>query len=88
MVNPSATGTGDYPRWVELPNTKEYYAEVISTTGDEFWNAAYQATQDSLSLTAAAWSTGISLPHHTSTAYPYTRLLRRKILFLYSGQSF
>ena len=31
----------------------------------------------------------ISLPHHDSTAtYPYPRLLRRKILFLYSGVVF
>ncbi len=88
MVNPATTetGTDDFPRWIELPNTKEHYAE--STTMDEFWDAAYQATLDSLSLPAAAWNTGISLPHHTSTDYPFTRLLRRKLLFLYSGVVF
>ncbi|MCE2450595.1 MAG: fibronectin type III domain-containing protein, partial [Candidatus Latescibacteria bacterium] len=87
MVNPAATGTGDFPRWIELPASKEHYAE--RARGDEFWNAAYEATMDSLSLPDAAWNTGISLPDHTSpAAYPYTRLLRRKLLFLYSGPFF
>ena len=86
IVNPSAEGTGDFPRWIELPQTKEHYAE--STTRHEFWNAAYQATLDSLSSSDAAWHTGISLPHHDEAAYPFSRLLRRKILFLYSGPFF
>ena len=87
IVNPPAAGSGDFPRWIELPNTKQHYAE--STTRNEFWNAAYDATLDSLALPDPAWRTGISLPHQDSTAtYPYTRLLRRKILFLYSGPFF
>ena len=86
MVNPSAEGTGDFPRWIELPSTKEHYA--VSTTNDEFWDHAYQATLDSLSSDDAAWQTGISLPHHDSADYPFSRLLRRKVLFLYSGVVF
>ena len=86
IVNPPAEGTGDFPRWIELPGTKEYYAE--STTANEFWDAAYQATQDSLSSSDTAWRTGISLPHHDEADYPFSRLLRRKILFLYSGVVF
>ena len=88
MVNPVAAGTGDFPRWVELPASKEHYAER-TMVGDAFWDAAYEATLDSLSSSVAAWNTGISLPHHDSTAtYPVSRLLRRKILFLYSGPFF
>ena len=87
MVNPAAEGPGDFPRWIELPNTKEHYAE--SNMRDVFWNAAYRATLDSLSSSNAAWNTGISLPHRDSTrTYPVSRLLRRKILFLYSGPFF
>ena len=94
IVNPEAEGTDDLPRWIELPETKEHYAEIIDNwrIEDVFWDAAYDATLDSLSLPDPAWEnvrTGISLPHHDSTAtYPYTRLLRRKILFLYSGVFF
>ena len=60
----------------------------MSTTADEFWDDAYQATLDSLSSSDAAWQTGISLPQHGSADYPFSRLLRRKILFLYSGPFF
>ncbi len=85
MVNPAAAGqaAGGLPRWIELPASKEHYAERARR--DQFWNAAYEATLDSL----ADWNTGISLPHHDSTeTYSFTRLLRRKILFLYSGPFF
>ena len=86
IVNPPAAGTGDFPRWIELPDTKEYYAELLD--GEDFWNAAYQATLDSLSLPDPAWHTGISLPRRPDPDYPNARLLRRKILFLYSGVVF
>ncbi|MCE2449738.1 MAG: hypothetical protein J4F35_15570 [Candidatus Latescibacteria bacterium] len=96
MVNPPAAGQDEdgLPRWIELPETKEYYAELIDNLRNQnvFWNDAYDATLDSLRLVDPAWENvrmRISLPHHDSTAtYPFTRLLRRKILFLYSGVVF
>ena len=81
MVNPQ--NADGFPRWIELPASKEHYAE--RARGDEFWDAAHQATTRAL----ASWNLLISLPHHNSTSdYPFSRLLRRKILFLYSGPYF
>ena len=89
IVNPPAAG--DLPRWIELPRTKEHYAELIDNWRNEdiFWDDAYDATLDSLSLPDPDWQeVGISLPDRADPAYPNARLLRRKILFLYSGVVF
>ena len=91
MVNPPPAGRGDFPRWIELPETKEHYAELIDNLRNQnvFWNAAYRATMDSLALPDPAWQeVGISLPDRADPAYPFSRLVRRKILFLYSGAVF
>lgn len=94
MINPA--DSQGYPRWVELPQTKEYYAEIdrgdLERTvdnrirGDLFWDDAQRAAQDSVDL----WH-----PHPDTTAYDIPdnsylreRRLRHKVLYLYSGATY
>ena len=50
LINPADTDS--LPRWVELPEIKEHYAEISinSFNDDEFWNDARAAAQDSVDI--------------------------------------
>ncbi len=80
MINP--TDADSLPRWVELPEIKEHYAE-ITIGSSEFWDDAQQAAQDSVDL----WypdpaDTAYDIPNNS---YDRPRRLRHKVLYLYSG---
>ena len=75
--------TNDYPVWVQLPETKAYYAErARRQEGREaYWDDARAATRDSV----RAWNldtTAYDPPHN---GYGIQRRLRHKVLYLYSG---
>ena len=77
-----ADGQG-YPRWVELPHTKQHYAE-IGIGRPLFWNDAQRTAQDSVDV----WypnTTEYDLPDNT---YGVDRRLRHKVLYLYSGPTY
>ena len=88
-----------YPVWVQVPQTKGYYAEERGVRRDpvtnrvisrpSYWNDARMAMQDSV----RAW--GLDPPaaynppdDQDMTAWPADRLLRRKVLYLASGVEF
>ncbi len=96
MINPV---NGDYPRWVELPETKEHYAEIslrdrsmrtddrARAMNDWFWDDAEAAAWDSVQ----SWNANITdysiadLPNDT---YDTARRLRHKVVYLYSGSTY
>ena len=70
-----------YPVWVQVPNTKEYYATNRDGTGLSYWNDALMAMRDSVSVWGlpAAYNPP---DHNDMTTWPPDRLLRRKVLYL------
>ncbi|MCY4603962.1 MAG: hypothetical protein OXE49_06990, partial [Gemmatimonadetes bacterium] len=85
MINPA--DSQGYPRWVELPQTKEHYAEI--DRGDEhrhdlFWDDAQRAAQDSVNL----WYPDTTAYDIPDNSYGRERRLRHKVLYLYSGATY
>ena len=85
IINPQdARG---YPRWVQLPETRGYYADLprrASGTGasnTDYWDDAYDAAQDSIGLWYPG-STEYDLPGPTADV---NRRRRHKVVYLYSG---
>ena len=77
-----------YPVWVQLPETKGYYADraqTIPATGEnEYWIHAYNATLDSV----RAWYPGTTAYDPPDVGYSRERRLRHKVLYLYAGPSY
>ena len=78
MINP--TDDQGYPRWVELPRTKDYYADIDEDhpdRGDLFWDDAERAAQDSVANRWYPNTTAYDIPNST---YDTERRLRHKVL--------
>jgi hypothetical protein len=102
LVNPD-DGDG-YPRWIELPRTKADYARIASDNRrlkDRFWddayNAAWNAVQcwnprlnDPENVTCGASNlSGYAIKDLPNSAnFSWQRLVRRKVVYLYSGATF
>lgn len=91
LVNPD-DGDG-YPRWIELPRTKADYARIASNNTrleNRFWNDAYNAAWNAVQ----SWNKNIEgysiadLPNSDSDDFSWQRLVRRKVVYLYSGATF
>ncbi|MCY3738675.1 MAG: hypothetical protein OXG13_19915 [Gemmatimonadaceae bacterium] len=74
---------GYYPVWIELPETKGYYAERFSAN-DEFWLDAEMAMRDSV----RAWGLDPTTYNPPDASYLPARRLRHKVLYLHSGPEF
>ena len=75
-----------YPVWVQLPQTKGYYADRFDQMreGDLYWNDAYAAMRDSV----RAWGLDATAYTPPDTLAGLARRLRHKVLYLYSGAQF
>ena len=71
-----------YPVWVQLPETKGYYAERFDDD-DEYWDDAHAAIRDS--VTAWGFPAAYVPPDATADA---ERRIRHKVLYLHSGPMF
>ena len=70
-----------YPVWVQVPNTKHFYAEDRENDENSYWNDAYIATTDSVT----AWNLPAAYnppDDRDTTIWPPDRLTRRKVLYL------
>ena len=75
---------GDYPRWIQLPQTKEYYHEIDDddfAQGDDFWNHAERAAQDSVDR----WYPDTDEYDIPNNNYSKERRVRHKVAYVYSG---
>ena len=84
MINPA--DADGFPHWVELPQTKDHYAEIDigAHNEDDFWNDAYDAAWDSVQ----SWNANItdySIADLPNASYTRDRRIRHKIVYLYSG---
>ena len=102
LVNPD-DGNG-YPRWIELPQTKATYAGKKADDADPtFWDDAYNAAWKEIQCwnpdvvdPAGCGASDLSgydkdikdLPNSDSADFPWQRLVRRKVVYLYSGATF
>ena len=87
-----------YPVWVQVPQTKGYYAEVRGVRPDpvtgrlitpSYWNHALTAMRDSVRAWRLTPTAAYDPPNHEDMAnYPENRLRRRKVLYLASGAEF
>ena len=81
LINPA---DGDYPRWVELPQSKGHYGGINhndAMLSDLFWNHAQVAAQDSVDR----WYPDTNEYDIPDNSYSRDRRLRHKVLYLYSG---
>ena len=98
MINP-ADDQG-YPRWVELPLTKDHYAEVNLGDRHEFRIDAHAAAWDSVRCwnpttplserpsTCGASVGGYTIDELPNISYNRDRRVRHKVLYLYSGATY
>ena len=94
---------GDYPRWIQLPHTKEYYHEIDNTHPDSsevFWDDAYAAAADAVSC----WRSGtrhsdgetcesisgyaMELEDLPNDDFSKDRRIRHKVAYVYSGRTY
>ena len=73
----------DYPVWVQLPQTKGYYAERFQNDA-EYWNDAEMAIRDSI----RAWNLDSTAYDPPTRRDPWTRRRGHKVLYLHSGPVF
>ena len=93
MINPA--DSRGYPRWVELPQTKAYYADIDANDrgltvdgrrrGNLFWDDAERAAQDSVANRWYPNTTAYDIPNST---YNTERRWGHKVLYLYSGATY
>ncbi len=75
-----------YPIWVELPETKGYYAERARRTlwNSDYWLHARNATLDSV----RSWDLDSTAYDPPGVNASQARRLRHKVLYLYAGAQF
>ena len=72
----------EYPVWVQLPQTKGYYAERFDPMMEEiFWLDAESTMRDSV----RAWGLDPAAYNPPDDTYTTDRRLRHKVLYLHSG---
>ena len=72
-----------YPVWVQLPETKGFYAERFGANANRYWDDAHAAIRDSV----RAWRFPVAyIPPDASASGE--RRIRHKVLYLYSGPTF
>ncbi len=75
----------EYPVWVQLPQTKGYYAERFDPMMEEiFWLDAESTMRDSV----RAWGLDPAAYNPPDDTYTTDRRLRHKVLYLHSGPEF